>query len=78
MTDPPGGLLPVGVPAERLVRDRQTLGDARLAERSAASLVDNAMRHNMAHGTIGVTTGVRAGHAAAPVKPSETPGIGSS
>jgi len=49
-----------------------TLGDAQLAERSAASLVDNAMRPNMAHGTIGV----RAGHAAAPVKPSETPGIG--
>jgi signal transduction histidine kinase len=39
------------------------LGDARLAERLAANLVDNAMRHNVAHGTIGVTTGTRGGHA---------------
>jgi signal transduction histidine kinase len=45
-----------------------TLGDARLAERLAANLVDNAMRHNVAHGTIQVTTGTRAGHAVLAVR----------
>jgi signal transduction histidine kinase len=44
------------------------LGDARLTERLAANLVDNAMRHNVAHGTIGVTTGVRAGRAVLAVR----------
>jgi len=39
------------------------LGDARLAERLAANLVDNAVRHNVPCGTIGVTTEIRAGHA---------------
>jgi signal transduction histidine kinase len=45
-----------------------TLGDARLTERLAANLVDNAMRHNVAGGTIDVTTGVRAGHAVLSVR----------
>lgn len=37
------------------------LGDRRLAERLAANLVDNAVRHNVAGGSVEVTTGVRAG-----------------
>ena len=32
------------------------LGDTRLAERLVANLVDNALRHNLAHGTIEVST----------------------
>jgi len=39
------------------------LGDARLAERLIANLADNAMRHNVAHGTIQLSTGTWAGHA---------------
>jgi len=37
------------------------LGDQRLAERLAANLVDNAMRHNVTGGWINVVTGVRSG-----------------
>ncbi len=37
------------------------LGDARLAERLVANLVDNAVRHNMADGAIEVSTGTWAG-----------------
>jgi len=39
------------------------LGDARLAERLVANLVDNALRHNVAPGTIEVSTGTCADHA---------------
>jgi signal transduction histidine kinase len=39
------------------------LGDARLAERLAANLLDNALRHNVPGGWVRVTTGNRAGHA---------------
>jgi signal transduction histidine kinase len=39
------------------------LGDSRLAERLVANLVDNAVRHNLAHGRIEVTTGTWDGHA---------------
>ena len=39
------------------------LGDARLAERLVANLVDNAVRHNVAHGAVEVTTATRDGHA---------------
>ena len=39
------------------------LGDARLAERLVANLLDNAIRHNVAHGTVQVSTGTWAGHA---------------
>ena len=38
-------------------------GDARLAERLAANLIDNALRHNAPGGWIQVWTGSRAGHA---------------
>ncbi|HEV2376617.1 MAG TPA: HAMP domain-containing sensor histidine kinase [Streptosporangiaceae bacterium] len=38
-------------------------GDARLAERLVANLVSNAIRHNVADGTIQVATAVWAGHA---------------
>jgi signal transduction histidine kinase len=39
------------------------LGDGRLAERLAANLVDNAVRHNAAGGWVEVTTGMRSGRA---------------
>ncbi len=39
------------------------LGDARLAERLVANLLDNAIRHNVAHGVVQVSTGTWAGHA---------------
>jgi len=39
------------------------LGDARLAERLVANLLDNAIRHNVAHGIVQVSTGTWAGHA---------------
>jgi signal transduction histidine kinase len=39
------------------------LGDARLAERLIANLADNAVRHNVAHGTVQISTGTWAGHA---------------
>jgi len=39
------------------------LGDTRLTERLVANLVDNAMRHNVAHGKVEITTGSRDGHA---------------
>jgi signal transduction histidine kinase len=38
-------------------------GDPRLAERLIANLVDNALRHNVDHGNIEVTTGAMAGEA---------------
>jgi signal transduction histidine kinase len=38
-------------------------GDARLAERLAANLIDNALRHNVPGGWVRVMTGSRAGHA---------------
>jgi signal transduction histidine kinase len=38
------------------------LGDARLAERLVANLVDNALRHNVAHGIVEVSTATWAGH----------------
>ena len=37
------------------------LGDQRLAERLAANLVDNAVRHNVPGGWVEVTTGIRSG-----------------
>jgi signal transduction histidine kinase len=37
------------------------LGDRRLAERLAANLVDNAVRHNVAGGRVEVTSGMRSG-----------------
>ena len=39
------------------------LGDGRLAERLVANLLDNAIRHNVAHGIVRVSTGTWAGHA---------------
>ena len=39
------------------------LGDARLAERLVANLLDNAVRHNVANGTVEVSTGTWTGHA---------------
>jgi signal transduction histidine kinase len=39
------------------------LGDARLAERLVANLLDNAIRHNVVHGIVQVSTGTWAGRA---------------
>jgi signal transduction histidine kinase len=39
------------------------LGDARLAERLVANLVDNALRHNVARGVVEVSTATWGGHA---------------
>jgi signal transduction histidine kinase len=53
--------------AERGVRVNASLGpapsvgDQRLAERLAANLVDNAVRHNVPGGWVEVTTGIRSG-----------------
>ncbi|MGA8453888.1 MAG: ATP-binding protein, partial [Streptosporangiaceae bacterium] len=53
--------------AERAVRVNASLGsapsqgDQRLAERLAANLVDNAVRHNVPGGWVEVATGVRSG-----------------
>jgi signal transduction histidine kinase len=41
----------------------ETSGDPRLAERLVANLIDNALRHNIPHGRIDVTTSTKAGHA---------------
>ena len=57
-----------GLTVDAALQPAPTLGDARLSERLAANLVDNAMRHNVAHGTIQVTTEVRAGHAVLSVR----------
>jgi signal transduction histidine kinase len=39
------------------------LGDPRLLERLVANLVDNALRHNSAHGRVRITSATEAGHA---------------
>ena len=41
----------------------RTSGDADLVERLVANLVDNAMRHNVVDGSVGVSTRVRSGRA---------------
>jgi signal transduction histidine kinase len=41
----------------------QTVGDAHLVERLVVNLVDNAMRHNIVDGRVGVSTGTRSGRA---------------
>jgi signal transduction histidine kinase len=57
-----------GLTVATTLRPAPALGDARLAERLAANLVDNAVRHNVAHGTIQVATGILAGHAVLSVR----------
>src|SRR5215472_12802047 len=57
-----------GLTVDAALQPAPLLGDARLAERLVANLVDNALRHNVAHGTIGVATGARAGHAVLSVR----------
>ena len=57
-----------GLTVAAALRPAPLLGDPRLAERLVANLVDNALRHNVAQGTIGVTTGVWAGHAVLAVR----------
>src|SRR5262249_32100743 len=39
------------------------VGDSRLAERLVANLIDNAVRHNVADGSVQVTTGIAEGSA---------------
>ena len=43
------------------LRSAQALGDARLAERLVANLVDNAVRHNVPHGRVEVSTRIAGG-----------------
>jgi signal transduction histidine kinase len=57
-----------GLTVATTLRPAPALGDARLAERLAANLVDNAVRHNVTHGIIQVSTGIRAGHAVLSVR----------
>jgi signal transduction histidine kinase len=57
-----------GLTVDADLQPAPALGDARLSERLAANLVDNAMRHNVAHGTIQVATEVVAGHAVLAVR----------
>ena len=52
-----------GLTVTAALQPAPVLGDPRLAERLAANLVDNAICHNVAHGVVQITTGVRAGHA---------------
>ncbi len=52
-----------GLHVEALLGTAPASGDPRLAERLAANLVDNALRHNIAEGWVEVTTGTRAGRA---------------
>jgi signal transduction histidine kinase len=53
-----------GVSITSTLDPAMTLGDARLAERLVANLVDNALRHNQAGGSAEVRTGISAGRAA--------------
>jgi signal transduction histidine kinase len=50
-----------GLAVSATLESAPMLGDARLAERLVANLIDNAMRHNVAHGTVQVSTGTDAG-----------------
>jgi signal transduction histidine kinase len=50
-----------GLTAEASLGAACLLGDARLTERLAANLIDNALRHNVPGGHIQVTTGERTG-----------------
>jgi signal transduction histidine kinase len=52
-----------GLAVSAELRAGPVLGDARLAERLVANLLDNALRHNTPGGWIRVTTGTWAGHA---------------
>jgi signal transduction histidine kinase len=52
-----------GIRLEAVLGAARVLGDARLAERLVANLVDNALRHNQAGGTAQVVTAVSAGQA---------------
>ncbi len=50
-----------GLRVHSTLTEAPALGDPRLAERLAANLVDNAVRHNVSGGWVEVVTGMRAG-----------------
>jgi len=52
-----------GLTVETGLGPAAALGDARLAERLVANLLDNAVRHNVARGVVQVSTRTWAGHA---------------
>jgi signal transduction histidine kinase len=52
-----------GLHVHATLEPAQTAGDPRLAERLVANLLDNALRYNIAHGRVDVTTSGRAGRA---------------
>ena len=51
----------LGLHIQAVVEPADISGDARLAERMASNLIENALRHNVPGGTVQVTTGTRAG-----------------
>jgi signal transduction histidine kinase len=56
-----------GLDVRATVTTATTAGDKRLLERLIANLIDNAIRHNCAHGRVEVTTGTRDRHAFATI-----------
>jgi signal transduction histidine kinase len=53
----------LGLDVHSAMRPAPATGDPRLAERLVANLIDNALRHNVLGGHIGVATRTEAGHA---------------
>jgi len=53
----------LGLRVQASLRPAPTSGDAQLAERLAANLIDNALVHNVSGGWLTVATGIRAGRA---------------
>jgi len=51
----------LGLDIHAVIEPAGISGDARLAERMASNLIENALRHNVSGGTVQVTTGTRAG-----------------
>jgi signal transduction histidine kinase len=56
-----GGAQNRGLRVHSALAEAPVMGDPRLAERLAANLVDNAVRHNVPGGWVEVVTGIRAG-----------------
>src|SRR6266516_671080 len=52
-----------GVYIHATLEPAETAGDAHLVERLVANLIDNALRHNVPHGQVDVTTSTTAGRA---------------
>ena len=57
-----------GLTLDITIRPAHTTGNPRLVERLVANLLSNAIRHNVAHGSIGLTTETADGHAVLTVR----------